>query len=371
MPGPIRIIGGGVAGLATAWHLARRGAPAHAPVTVLEKEAGTGRHASGLNAGILRTAIAEPATRLFAEESAAFFRDPPAGFSDVPLVRPTGLVLFEPGCDEALAQREGSRALEPQEAAALLPHYATRARPAWYMADEGELDIAALMAAWERGARAGGVEVRTDAGVASITTTDSRAGVRVTGITLSDGTQMDAGTVVLAAGGWAGLLGRAAGSRLELTPRRRHLLVTQPDERVDPAWPVVWSEGDGFYARPESGGLLVSACDHTPVDPDHCVTDPAILEEIAAKVAAHLPRFTDIGVAHLWCAMRTFADDGNFRIGPDPDVDGLFWVAALGGHGMSTSAAVGHLAADWILTGQTRHPAAVPFSPTHARTCEA
>ncbi len=374
--GPIHIIGGGVAGLATAYQLARRGVPERVPVTLLEKEPGTGRHSSGLNAGILRTAIPEDATRALAEESAAFFRSPPPGFCDRPLINACGLMLFEPGCDAVLAARNRTQLLDPQASAALLPHYDTRGRAAWQVSDEGHLDIAALMAAYERSARSGGVTLRTRAAVASLTTEEVRASAstasagppaafpghrspgerppprrRITGLVLADGETLETETVVLAAGGWAGYLGASAGSRLCLTPKRRHLLVTEPNARVDPAWPVAWSDGDGFYAKPESGGLLLSACDQTPIHPDHCTTDPAVLEQIAAKAARHLPAFADAGVASFWCALRTFATDNHFRIGPDPDVAGLFWVAALGGHGMTCSPAVGRMAAEWILAG--------------------
>jgi D-arginine dehydrogenase len=357
-PGPIHIIGGGVAGLATAYFLARMGRATATQVTLLEREEGTGRHSSGLNAAILRTAIGQATTRRLAEESAAFFKSPPPDFCDGPLVNPTGLVLFEPGCEEVLAARTACRALSAEEAAALLPHYATRGRRAFHVTDEGQLDIAALLAAYERGARAAGVTLRNKCEVAKITTRACRGSGggaqrtpnrKVTGLELADGETLATETVVLAAGGWAGLLGGGAGSRLTLTPKRRHLMVSAPDENIDPTWPVAWSDGDGFYAKPESGGLMLSACDQSPVHPDHCTTDPAVLDQLAAKTARHLPAFADAGVASFWCAMRTFAPDEHFRIGPDPDVAGLFWVAALGGHGMTCSPAIGRLAANDVV----------------------
>jgi glycine/D-amino acid oxidase-like deaminating enzyme len=55
------------------------------------------------------------------------------------------------------------------------------------------------------------------------------------------------------------------------------------------------------------------------------------------------------GCAHLWSGMRTFTSDDAFLIGPDPDVAGLHWVAALGGHGITCSAGLGRLAAAHLL----------------------
>ena len=89
----IVIVGGGIAGVATAWWLARAGAGQR--VVLLEREDGLGRHSSGRNAAILRTAVAAPATRELALETARFLRQPPTGFCERPLVDPVGLLIAE------------------------------------------------------------------------------------------------------------------------------------------------------------------------------------------------------------------------------------------------------------------------------------
>ena len=365
MPSPdFLIVGGGIAGAATAWFLARSGA---GRVLVLDRETTLGTHSTAKNAGILRTWIAEDSTRALAEESLAFLSSPPPAFTEVPLLDPCGLVLeLGEQTPEAFtqwaAQRHGG-VLELDEAAfrERLPHVAWRPGRWFLIPDDGCLDAAAIHAAFVAGARRAGAQFRTDADVKELLTTGSR----VTGVRLRDGTALGAGRTLLAAGGWAGAMGQAAGSPVVLHPRRRHLLVTAIDERVDARWPVVWSDRDAFYARPESGGLLVCACDETDVDADHCATDPEVLGTIAARVADHLPGFADAGAAHYWCGMRTFADDPRFAIGDDPVLQDLFWVAALGGHGMTTSAAVGRLAADLVL-GADAGPLAAAVDPGRA-----
>jgi D-arginine dehydrogenase len=62
--------------------------------------------------------------------------------------------------------------------------------------------------------------------------------------------------------------------------------------------------------------------------------------------------FGDLGEWRIgtgWACLRTFAPDDRFLIGPDPRSAGLFWVAALGGHGVTASWAVGRLAARTLL----------------------
>jgi glycine/D-amino acid oxidase-like deaminating enzyme len=53
--------------------------------------------------------------------------------------------------------------------------------------------------------------------------------------------------------------------------------------------------------------------------------------------------------------------DGRFVIGWDGRIENFFWVAGLGGHGMTTSSAVGELAADLLLGGAGKK--SEPFSP--------
>jgi len=367
MPPPdYLIIGGGIAGAATAWFLAQRGAGS---ILVLDREPELGAHSTAKNAGILRTWIVDDSTRALADESLRFLSAPPEGFSEVPLLDPCGLVLEIPDAQRAdfdawAAQRPGG--VVPLDEAAFrerLPHVSWRPGHWFLIADDGRLDAAAIHAAFVSGARQAGASFRTGAGVRELLV----EGHAVRGVRLDDGRELTAGRTILAAGGWAGKLGRAAGSSLTLHPRRRHLLVTAIDDQIDARWPVVWSDRDKFYARPESGGMLLCACDETEVDPDECRLEPDVLGAIAARAEAHLPRFADAGAAHYWCGMRTFADDPRFTIGDDPELTGLFWVAALGGHGMTTSAAVGRLAAD-ILTGLDAGPLANAVAPRRAST---
>ena len=68
----ILIIGGGIAGAATAWHLAQRGAQG---VILLEREPDFGAHATSQNAAILRTFTEKAATTALAHETAALLVD--------------------------------------------------------------------------------------------------------------------------------------------------------------------------------------------------------------------------------------------------------------------------------------------------------
>jgi glycine/D-amino acid oxidase-like deaminating enzyme len=342
----ILIVGGGVAGLATAWELGSREVSG---VVLLEREGMLGTQSSARNAAILRTVGADPVMTTLAQRGMARLQDPPERFAEVPLIDPVGFVLV---ADEATAgalrhwvyeagPRSGAREIPAARLRERVPLLAAEPVAAFQFPDEGCLAIAALMQGFARGARRRGIDLRTGCRVERL----RREAGAIRGAHLAGGGEIRARVTVVAAGGWAGILGTSAGSRVPFRPTRRHLMVTAPDPGIDPRWPVVWLLGDEFYCRPESGGMLVCACDQIDVEPDRCDVDPDVCEVLAGKTARHLPALAEARAARVWCGMRTLTADGRFAIGPDPDLEGLFWVAGLGGHGMTCAFEVGRIAA--------------------------
>ncbi len=357
----IVIIGGGIAGLASAWWLARRGAR---DVVVVEREPVLGSQATAQNAAILRTAMPDDALEDLGLEGARFLAAPPAGFSAVPLLDPCGLLLVvEPGSTgerawlARIARRHSSaRFLDDAELARRAPHVRRAGARGVLFPGDGRVDVPALVAGFERGARAAGVRFELGARVTALLPQGR-------GVALADGRRIDAGVTVLAAGAWAASLARGAGSRLALRPTRRHLLVTRPDPAVDPRWPVVWRDDDPFYARPEAGGMLLSPCDEIAAEADTLRACATELAGVRAKAARHLAGVGGLEAVRWWAGLRTNAQDGRFTLGPDPDVPGLLWAAALGGHGITCAEPVGRIVADWVLDGACSHPLAAAFAP--------
>ena len=243
-------------------------------------------------------------------------------------------------------------------------------------AGDGVMDPWALLTFYLDGARARGVEVRTDCEVLEV---EGGSPFRVR---TSRG-ELSARTLVDAAGGWAEEVARRAGVEPpSLVPFKRHLFVLDlPDAPVlsrrpggtpaiDPSWPFVWDLDRDFYFRPESGGLLFSVCDEergsSRTSLEETVT-PGIDELVAERIFRCLPRLRDARVRRVWSCFRTKAPDGRFVIGPDPEIEGLHWVAGLGGHGMGCSWEVGRLAAAALLGAQPEpafDPARLGLSPT-------
>lgn len=343
------IVGGGVAGASTAYFLARGGAR---DLVVLEKEAICGHHASGRNAALGRQICENHAFTELAVRGARFLRQPPDGFADRPLLSRSGSLLL--ASDDRTLAGITRRAAEydvpcaPTPVAAALERFplldgTPMVGAVWFPTD-GVIDVQALLQAFLRGARDGGALVATGCELVGVETAGSSVRVHTTRGAI------DARCVVVAAGAWAGPVGALGGARAtRFDPIRRHLFVTEAVPGFDRGAPFAWHLDDEFYARPESGALLVSGCDGAIVPPDDARPDTDAISALARKLTRLAPRIADLGVVRAWACLRTFAADGGGpRIAWDADVPSLFWVAGLGGHGVTASPAIGALAAQRI-----------------------
>jgi len=358
------IVGAGLAGAATAYHLRRLaqagGGEAGCPprVVILEKEAVAGVHSSGRNAALLRFYSEDPLVAdLTARGAEGMLRD---GLTEL---RRTGSFLI--GLGEERAEER-------------FPLATGCGR---WCPEDGVLDVAGLLAAYlrDQDVRYGTAVLgwKDDSGVGRvIDPTDPRGAqhrrgrvddptYRAAGGVASDASPLRVRTtggdfttrvLVNAAGAWAGALGR-----IPLTPTNRHLFVTPPMPGVGPDWPYVWNLPQGLYFRPESGGLLLCACDETPAKPGCYDEDPRVTARLEELLRTHQPGLGELRLMRTWVGQRTFAPDRRFVIGFDPRDPRLFHVAGLGGNGVATSYAIGEMAAGMLLSANALDDN--PFDP--------
>lgn len=342
------VIGAGFAGAATAYRLARAGVK---EIVILEREATTGHHASGRNAGLCRQLTDDDVVTDLAIRGAQFLRHPHDGFSGAPLLRQTGSFLVSGREDrlEALRARAEQHKLscERIDRDAVLSRWPRLSglpvAGAVHFPTDGVIDIHGLLRGFLAGARAGGAVTCLSTEVRRFR--HGKVPMTVT-VETSRG-NITANCVVNAAGAWAGEVGRrAGGNSVVLQSYRRHIMVTARVPQLDKQAPFVWYVDDHeMYVRPEESGYLLSGCDATEMEPCDARVAPEVEADTAKRLKDMTPWLADLPVARSWACLRTFAPDQRPVVGWDPSITWLFWVAGLGGHGATACAAIGKMAA--------------------------
>jgi D-arginine dehydrogenase len=335
----IVIIGGGIAGLAAAAALGR--VPG-AELVLLEREPLLCAHSSSRNAAIYRTVEIERPVAELAVRNATLL-DALIGRRDGWL-RENELLLTAHARDVLVPLAEVATALGIEvrwlEQAELL-HRAPaldggRATTALCVPGAGVIDIHAIARALARHVIDAGGAIHRGRSAERVVT---EAG-RVRGV-VSAGDTLAADVVVIAGGAWASALGETCGAPLPLVPVRRHLVVLAPEAPPARDAPTVWDVELGSYFRPEGTTLLASPGDAVPWPAELPAADPKALELLEDRLATMAPSLVHARVRRSWACLRTFAPDRTTVVGADPRVAGLFWLAGLGGHGMSTGVAAG------------------------------
>ena len=313
---PIIVVGAGLAGAATAYHLRQQGAT---QVLVLERAQAPGCEASGHSAAILRERMEAPALAAWSAASAAALRA-------LGVVRRTGGFEIDEGTASTHAHVPGAHGTGT------------------FLPDDGVVDVPALLELFLRDQR-----VHLNTHVHAYERTD--AGLQLT----TSGGTLTCKTLVNATGAHAGVFGR-----LDVHPTKRHVFVSRPDDTIDPSAPYVWDLSANYYFRPETGGWMLCACDEVPCAPDDHAIDPDAEARMRAKMAKHQPQLRALPIARRWAGHRTFTEDRLPVLGWDTRISGLFHVAALGGHGVTLSYEVGRRAAAMLLGRADPEPAFAP-----------
>jgi glycine/D-amino acid oxidase-like deaminating enzyme len=339
----VAIIGGGIAGLSLAFHLARSG---QRGIVLLEREDQPGTYASGHNAAVARSLTGR-------DEHTALTVEGRHRLAEAGLLTVTGglLASAEPGPLAALEAEAARHGVEVRRGAGL-PLPGLRAAEHLAIPGDGVIDIAGLLQACAEGARAGGADLRFGCGVSELRPTGEGFELE------TDRGPLRAKTLAIAAGAWAGALGAQAGSQLTFTPLRRSLVWSAAAHPQAEPW--AWWVDRPFYLRPESGGLLMCPCEEVavplPARGRQPEADPAVLEGLYASLRELAPELAERPVTRYWTGLRTFAPDRRFVLGWDPWNPRLFWSAGLAGHGMTSGLAVGALAARKFLRQESGGP---------------
>ena len=349
------IIGGGVMGASTAYHLALRGCT---DVVLLESQPFFGQGATGKCAGGIRyqfsTAINVRLSQLSLPMLARFEEE-----TGQPIdLRYPGYMLLAT-TDENVAEFRRNVALQHSlgvmtewldgdEVRRRVPQLAAGdVLAATYHAGDGLADPHGVVAGYVAAARRLGARAFTDAPVTGIETDSGR----VVAVETPLG-RVACRTVVNAAGPWAGVVGQMAGAPLPITPVRRQMLTTTALPDLDPNFPFVIDFAQSLYFHREGRGVLTGMSNPTqPPGFDESVDPDWELVHLEAAVA-RLPLLAHAGLQARWAGLYEVTPDAHPIIGGVPHLDGLVVVAGFSGHGFMHGPIAGLLVSEIILDGR-------------------
>jgi glycine/D-amino acid oxidase-like deaminating enzyme len=366
------VVGAGVVGASTAFHLAKLGG---LKVCVVERgQACTGGTAK--SCAIVRTHYSVPSNTALTVRSLAMFGDfrdwlddaeADAGFV------PAGYMILAPEGDFAGRMR-GNLALQtdagaetfvvmPDEALALHPLLALDdVAVIAYEPRSGYADPYMTTNSFLRAARAKGVAVKTNCPVEAVTA----AGGRVTGVRTAQG-ELQSPIVISAVGPWTRTLTDGIGLDIPLAVSRHTVLTFKAAVPYDRTLPVIkdLTTANKMYFRPASGGLvLVGTGDYGDPVSDADVMDENVDDDFVLLQGGQIGhRMTSFGEAALtasWIGAYDITPDWNPVLGPVPEMAGLHLAFGFSGHGFKLAPAVGLVLAQTAL-GQTADVDIAPY----------
>jgi heterotetrameric sarcosine oxidase gamma subunit len=359
------IIGGGVIGCSTAYHLAKLG---WKDVVLLERSqltAGTTWHAAGLvEAGGFFGETMIEMTKYTLDLYSALEKETglATGFNDVGMLNiatsPSRLEEFRriAAFDRYLGVP--TEELSPKQVKDLWPlAYTDDILAGFLTPGDGRVNPVDVTMALAKGARMDGVQIFEETPVTGI----RKEGRRVTGV-ITDKGEIQAEYVVNCAGMWGREIGKLAGVNVPLQPMEHYYLITEPIEGITPDLPVLVDLGKYAYYREETGGVLFGlfepnaapwALDGIPENFSFGELNPnwdrmmPHLDEAMKRI----PALETAGIHKFFCGPESFTPDLDPMMGLAPESDNFYVAAGFNSLGILMGGGAGKIMAQWITDG--------------------
>jgi sarcosine oxidase subunit beta len=207
-------------------------------------------------------------------------------------------------------------------------------------------------------ARALGVEIVEETPVTGILTENGR----ITGVETPQGT-IATSTVVIAAGAYAGEVGKLANVEIQVAPYRRMSFVTEPFDAIPQSVPMTIDFSTGLYFHPESGGFLFGMSNEDEPSSFNRTVDDDWMNRTVTELCRRAPVFGDARVRRGWAGFYEITPDDNPVLGYVDGVDGLIVASGFSGHGYMQGPAIGRCMSELIVDGVATTVDISAFSP--------
>jgi 4-methylaminobutanoate oxidase (formaldehyde-forming) len=360
------IIGGGVIGCSTAYHLAKLG---WRDVVILERKqltSGTTWHAAGL---VVCGGFATETMLELAHYTRELYRNLEKETGISTGFKPVGYIQAASSASRLRLLRKNaafsrSMGIEAQEISpAQFKDLWPLADPSgvsagFYFPDDGRANPVDVTMSLAKGARDMGVRIFEGVEVASI---QKRNGCAV-GVTTTTGETIKAEYVINCAGMWGRKIGKMAGVDVPLQATEHYYLLTEPIAGVDPNLPILEDVDTYSYFREEVGGLMLGlfepvakpwGVDGIPADFAFGEIQPdwdRMMPYIEAAME-RVPVLKTAGIKKLFCGPESFTADMTMLVGEAPELKNFFVAAGMNSLGILLGGGVGNVLASWIVDG--------------------
>ena len=361
----IVVIGGGIIGCSTAYHLAR---DHKADVVLLEQGAltsGSTWHAAGL-VGQLRSSAS--ITRVL-KYSVDLYKGLEAETGLATGWKMTGCLRLATNEDRWTEYRRlattaksfgmDMQLLTPAEVKAMWPlMMVDDLVGASWLPTDGQASQSDITQSLAKGARMHGAKIFENVRVTGF---DMKAG-RITAVKTTDG-DIACEKVVNCAGQWARQVGAMAGINVSLQPVKHQYIITEKIEGLATDAPTIRDPDRRTYFKEEVGGLVMGGYEPNPQpwttgdvpddwgfrlfddDYDH-------FEQHMEQAIARIPALETAGVKQMINGPESFTPDGNFILGVAPECKNMFVGAGFNAFGIASGGGAGWVLAQWVVDGE-------------------
>jgi len=362
---PVVIIGGGIIGVSTLYHLAKRGVHA----VLLERKriaSGTTWHAAGI-VGQLRDSSAQ--TEL-AKYTARLFQDLEIETGQATGYKQNGtlnLALSAVRHEQLLRQHDhavrmgvASSLLSAEAVADFWPDIRLDdVVSAFHVPSNGQVNPLDVTIAMAKGARSMGAEIYENTRVECL---DIRDG-KLVAVNTNQGA-IATSQVVIAAGMWSHHFAKAHGITVPSYACEHWYIVTEPIADLPSNLPILNISEDRTYWKEDAGKLLIGAFEAEGKNyaRDHAIPDSFEFDELPfdmdhvtpelERMFRRMPALETHGIQTFFNGPESFTPDGRPYLGPAPEVQGVFVATGMNSNGILNSGGVGLTMAEWLIDGQ-------------------
>jgi 4-methylaminobutanoate oxidase (formaldehyde-forming) len=359
------IIGGGIIGCSTAYHLTKMGWNDVVIIDKGELTSGSTWHAAGL-VGQLRserniTRMLQYSVSLYDQLEAETGFATGWKMSGCLHLASTQERMYELKKGATTARSFGleMNIISPQEAYDLCPIISLDGIiGAAYMPTDGEADPSGITQALAQGARSRGAKIYRNNLVTGFEF-DKR---RVTAVKTKEGV-IQCDIVVNCTGMWGYQTGEMLGVNVPVVPFMHQYAITNPIKDLPPKLPTIRDKDNLIYYKEEVGGLVMGGYERNGIpwavdgvsndfnsnllnsDFDHFM-------QLAEPATKRTPCLKEAGIRKLINGPEGFTPDGDAVMGPAPEMDNVFVAAGFNAFGIAAGGGAGKMMAEWIVEGE-------------------